>query len=195
MQMSADIQKIQQAAVAHVPGERITAYQLCKDILKLSETDPLPSTLWSMSTKLPGAPPSRRTVKPVDAAEIAGRLGYTKGSRVLVFAEGQKREGVVEHISTTLCPGGVQVRYKSDDGDKMVLIPPWQFAELLRPALQEPLSVERSIITMDGQDDKRRPERKGTDKQKMQRAKSSEKRKFAPEARESKCQPAGCCVQ
>jgi hypothetical protein len=50
MKMSTQILEIQQGAIANVPGERITAYQLCKDILQLSENDPMPCALWSMST-------------------------------------------------------------------------------------------------------------------------------------------------
>jgi hypothetical protein len=193
--MGIQILQMQRSAIANVPGERITAHQLCKDILQLSETDPMPCALWSMSTKFPMAPPSQRTVKPADVAEIAGRLGYTKGSPVLVFVEGQRREGFVEHVSTTLCPGGVQVRFKGDDGDQKILVPPWHFAELLRPSLPEALSLERSIITMATEEDRPKSDKKASAKQKMQRSRSNEKKRFAPEARaESKCKPGGCCV-
>jgi len=110
-----------------------------------------------------------------------------------VYAEGKKRDGFVEHVSTTLCPGGVQVRFKGDaEKDGQILVPPWRFADLLRPALQEPLGIDRSIITMDDQHGKQEPE---SEKLTTQRASSSRKKRFAPQVTKSQCKPSGCCVQ
>jgi serine/threonine protein kinase len=146
------IVELQNKAICQAPGERITAYQLCADLLELEDKDPMPCKLWQVRTKMPPAPPMKRMVSPVFAAEIAGRLGYAKGTSVFVQVDGQMREGKVEHISTTLCPGAAQVRYKSDQGEKTTLVCPWEFATTLRPSMREPLSCERSKITNPGED-------------------------------------------
>lgn len=178
---SADIIKLQKKAISQVPGERITAHQMCQELLELAETDPMPCKLWSAETKRPTKAPAQRMVSPVDAAEIAGRLGYTKGQPVMIFAEGEVRKGKVEHISTALCPGAAQVRYKIKGEEKTTLICPWQFADVLRPALREPLSGERSIITKAG-DDSEAVVAKAT-------------RRPVPEVQKSRCRPATCSVQ
>lgn len=188
---SAAVIALQKKATCQVPGERITAYQLCKDLLQIEKTDSMPCQLWSRVSKVPG-PPAKRMVSPADAAEIAGKLGYAKGSPVLVVVDKQWHKGKVEHISTALCPGALQVRYKSDKGEKSTLVCPWQFATMLRPGLREPLSIERSRITDAGE---------STDADgpvaKLERnaANSMRKSKAPPEVRETRCQPATCCVQ
>jgi serine/threonine protein kinase len=182
--MSAITLELQHKLISHVPGERLTAYQFCHELLKLAEADPMPCKLWSVSPKMPAGPPAQKMISPMEAADIAGRLGYAKGSPVLVRAEGQWREGVVDHISTMLCPGAAQVRFQGEQGATLILVPPAQFTELLRPALKVPNSLERSVITMAGD---LRPE-----EQKEQ--KPTEKRKPAPTA-STRCKNAGCCVQ
>jgi predicted Ser/Thr protein kinase len=175
---------LQRKAACQVPGDRITAFQLCKDLLDLEKEDPMPCKLWSVQTKMPAAPPAKRMVSPESAAEIAGRLGYAKGSPVLVYVDGQMHEGTVEHISTALCPGAAEVRYKVDRGEKTTLIPPWQFAARLRPAMREPLGMDRSRITWSGEDDR------------VVQSKSRRSTKLVPEANgKPRCTPAGCCVQ
>merc|ERR1712100_533566 len=80
----------------------------------------------------------------------AGRFGIAVGCAVLVNSGGKWQKGVVEHISTTACPGAAQIRV---DG-KVVLVCPWQFPQLLRPdtaptpAQQLPTSSMRSDITV-----------------------------------------------
>merc|ERR1719183_1722293 len=110
----------------------------------------MPCKLWSETPKMPSGPPAPRMISPADAADIAGRLGYTKGSNVLVYVGGAWKEGKVDHISTALCPGAAQVRFQGQEGEQLILIAPGQFSEFLRPAIQVPLSVERSVITMAG---------------------------------------------
>jgi len=184
---------LQRKTACQIPGERITAYQLCMDLLELEKTDPMPCKLWlAGTTGLPQGPPSKRMVTPAGAAEIAGRLGYAKGVPVLVKVDGEMRGGVVEHISTTLCPGAAQVRYQADEGEKTVLVCPWQFTAMLRPALREALSVERSRITNAGEGE----ESGGASSTRASaQVKRRGTRQKSMEVRNSRCQTPGCCVQ
>jgi len=130
---------LQREASGEVPGDRITAYQLCIELQELQKTNPMPCNLWSVQTKMPAGPPQRCMVSPEDAAEMAARNGFPKGSEVLIFVNDKWCEGIVEEISTSRCPGAAQVLYEDDDGEDLALICPWQFAQFLRPSQwQEP---------------------------------------------------------
>jgi serine/threonine protein kinase len=146
---SQSVVALQKKLVCPVPGERASAYQLCKDLLELDKSDPMPCKLWSCAGQTPDAPPPKRMVTPMAAAEIAGRLGYAKGSDVVVHAEGQWHNGRVEHISTTACPGALQVRYEADEVLKTTLVCPWQFTTSLRPRQHQPPTGEQSRVTLD----------------------------------------------
>jgi len=188
--MSDAILKLPKRLTLHVPGERTTAYQLCQDLMELADKDPMPCKLLSVTPKMPSGPPAPRVISPVDAADIAGRLGYTKGSNVMVRVADVWKEGEVDHISTALCPGAAQVRFQGEECEQLILIAPGQFAEFLRPAMQVPLSVERSVITMHGD-----IAAKGTVERRNRKSRTARTPRPVPEAAKSKCQPAGCCVQ
>jgi len=188
---------MQKRAICQAPGERITAYQLCVELLALEKSDPKPCKLWSVPTKMPQGPPVKRMVSPTDAAEIAGRLGYAKGASVHVQVGGQMREGKVEHISTTLCPGAAQVRYKAPEGEKTMLVCPWEFATTLRPCLQEAPGAERSEITCQGDDAGEATAR--TARTRGLRSSSSRRRsksrQLTPSAKNIKCKVGACSIQ
>jgi hypothetical protein len=120
--------------VVHVPGERLTLCDVCQALMQLIQEDPLPHHLWAVKTKLPSGPLPTRGVTASLAADIAGRGGYAVGVRVQILADGEWRRGVVQHISTSLCPGAAQVHYRLGDEDMAILVCPWQFADVLRPA-------------------------------------------------------------
>jgi len=196
-QKTTAIMELQAKAICQAPGERITAHQLCIELLELENIhDPMPCKLWQVRTKMPPAPPVKRMVSPVFAAEIAGRLGYAKGASVFVQVDGEMREGQIEHISTTLCPGAAQVRYKADHGERCTLVCPWEFATILRPAMSEPLSTERSKITNPGEDveaDKeasKRASRRSSSRRSSRGASVSRSRQLT-----SKIPKCTCCVQ
>jgi len=134
--MSPRILALQQEMVAHVPGHRPTMARLCGELKKLAAEDPMPQLLWQIPTAEPEGPPPVKAISPKDAAEIAGKGGYGAGVRVQVKVDGGWHVGIVRHISTTLCPGAVQVHFRAGGGpeERAVLICPWQFQELLRPA-------------------------------------------------------------
>merc|ERR1719247_1443934 len=108
--------------------------QVCQDLLKLAQENPLPHEFWGVPTVMPQKAPAEKPVSEKMAAEIAGKQGYAVGSRVTVNAQGTWFPGIVEHISTTVCPGALHVRYKNGEGkDLRVLILPWHFQHCLRP--------------------------------------------------------------
>lgn len=198
---------MQRKLVCPVPGERISAYQLCKDLLEVDRIDPMPCKLWSLATQTPDAPPPKRMVTPWAAAEIAGRQGYAKGSDVVVHAEGQWHNGRVEHISTTACPGALQVVYQVDKVQKTTLVCPWQFTADLRPRQQEPPSGEQSRVTLDegARSTSVKPARTASLKQLMGcksskrdtsvRTRGTRDRTPVPAVRMKKCHPPKCPTQ
>lgn len=130
---------LQRKTVGEVPGDRITAYQLCIELRDLQKANPMPCHLWSVQSKMPAGPPQRRMVTAEDAAEMAAQKGFPKGAEVVILINDEWCEGIVQEISTTRCPGAAQVLYEDDDGEKLVLVCPWQFAQVLRPRQwQEP---------------------------------------------------------
>eukprot|EP00747_Dinoflagellata_sp_TGD_P053478 gnl/TRDRNA2_/TRDRNA2_148477_c0_seq1.p1 gnl/TRDRNA2_/TRDRNA2_148477_c0~~gnl/TRDRNA2_/TRDRNA2_148477_c0_seq1.p1 ORF type:complete len:251 (-),score=29.32 gnl/TRDRNA2_/TRDRNA2_148477_c0_seq1:73-786(-) len=56
--------------------------------------------------------------------------------------------GRIEHISTTMCPGAVQVHYVRDGATQAKLLCPWHFAECLRPVPAQPLRESGEFQTM-----------------------------------------------
>lgn len=159
---SPGLQALQKSMVHQAPGRRPTAYQVDEGILQLHEDDPLDHPMWDVPTRCPEGPPPVKAVKPEDAAEIAGRGGYAVGVPVQVLVEGSWHKGKVKRVSTTLCPGAVQVHYTEEGtngSETAVLICPWQFPELLRPApplLQSSGPSQAPFGTMiigDGNDD------------------------------------------
>jgi len=133
-EFSQPLVEIQRRMAAQVPGQRPTLHQVCQDLLKLAQENPLPHEFWGVPTVMPQKAPAEKPVSEKMAAEIAGKQGYAVGSRVTVNAQGTWFPGIVEHISTTVCPGALHVRYKNDEGkDLRVLILPWHFQHCLRP--------------------------------------------------------------
>jgi len=179
---------LQRRLLCEAPGERITAYQLCMDLQELDKTQPMPCKLWSIPTKLPAGPPPRRMVLPAAAADIAGQNGYAKGAAVLVYVDEKWREGIVEHVSTTLCPGAVQVRYKAADGEKPILICPWKFAALLRPKLLMRVASKQSAVTNSG-------EGQAALRSSSKTASSKPSRKSPTSVTMKRCRPPGCSIQ
>eukprot|EP00928_Gymnodinium_smaydae_P042456 TRINITY_DN2858_c0_g3_i2.p1 TRINITY_DN2858_c0_g3~~TRINITY_DN2858_c0_g3_i2.p1 ORF type:complete len:747 (-),score=161.88 TRINITY_DN2858_c0_g3_i2:284-2524(-) len=147
-QLSPELRAIAQQMVAQAPGERPTILQVCEQLLALERQDSRPHALWAVPTRRPSGPPPRRTVTADMAAEIAGRGGYGVGVCVLVFVEGVWRPGRVKKVSTTLCPGALQVHFHDDSGEKAVLVCPWQFSDLLRPDTNGGLPPEPPLPTM-----------------------------------------------
>lgn len=134
LQVTQALRQIQQRMVSQVPGERPSLFQVCQDIMKFAKENPLPHPFWGHETIMPQEPAKKLTVSPSEAAEIAGRKGYAVGLPVLVQAQGAWKPGVVEHISTTVCPGAVHVLFRTDEGkEHRVLILPWHFEVFLRP--------------------------------------------------------------
>lgn len=125
--------------LAQVPGSRPTMFHLAQALRKLAIEEPRPCALWDVPTSLATAPPLQKAVDAATAEEIAARLGYVRGSTVQVFQNGAWHKGWVVHISSTACPGAVQVAYctKGKATDAQILICPWQFQELLRPWVGE----------------------------------------------------------
>lgn len=151
----------------------------------------MPNPLWSKAAPLPPSPPPKRMLNPHFAAEIAGKLGYCKGVPVLVLVEGKWCTGKVEHISTALCPGALQVRYDVGENHNTVLICPWNFPTMLRPFQQEPPNGERSRVTLEADESdhlEKQPRR-------SVRTRGSRKSKSPPEVRQQRCNPPNCCVQ
>ncbi|CAE7825899.1 gpx1 [Symbiodinium necroappetens] len=133
---SAPLKELQGSMIGQAPGLRPTCYQVCNDLLTLADTQPLPHVLWQEKTKLPKGAPSQKMLGSELAREIAGRGGYAVGCRVRVFVDGGWHPGEVKHISTSMCPGAVQVHFRRGGdakGEEAILVCPWQFQQLLRP--------------------------------------------------------------
>lgn len=133
---SAPLKELQGSMIGQAPGLRPTCYQVCNDLLTLADTQPLPHVLWQEKTKLPKGAPSQKMLGSELAREIAGRGGYAVGCRVRVFVDGGWHPGEVKHISTSMCPGAVQVHFRRGGdakGEEAILVCTWQFQQLLRP--------------------------------------------------------------
>jgi len=127
---SAQLSQLEQSMLCQVPGERITMFRVCQELATLAKEDPMPCKLWHERTHMPSGPPEQKSgVTAENAADVAGRFGIAVGSPVHVNCAGAWKNGIVEHISTTACPGAAQIRV---DGN-VVLVCPWQFSQLLRP--------------------------------------------------------------
>ncbi|CAK9046008.1 unnamed protein product [Durusdinium trenchii] len=131
---SRELKELQGRMLGQAPGLRASCFQICKDLLCLADEQVLPNVLWQERPKLPSGPPQQKMLSPEMAADIAGRRGYGVGVRVLVLVNGQWLHGKVERVSSTVCPGAVQVHFKCDGEEQATLICPWQFQEMLRPA-------------------------------------------------------------
>merc|ERR1719329_108268 len=94
----------------------------------------MPNALMSISTEIPTNPPPAKQVDWRDAAEIAGERGYAAGAPVQVYVEGAWFLGKIKRISTTMCPGAAQVHFVDGGLERALLVCPWQFQKLLRPA-------------------------------------------------------------
>lgn len=133
---SAPLKELQGSMIGQAPGLRPTCYQVCNDLLTLADTQPLPHVLWQEKTKLPKGAPTQKMLGSELAREIAGRGGYAIGCRVRVLVDGGWHPGEVKHISTSMCPGAVQVHFRRGGdakGEEAILVCPWQFQQLLRP--------------------------------------------------------------
>jgi len=127
---STRLNQLEKSMLCQVPGERITMFKVCQELATLAKEDPMPCKLWHERTKMPSGPSEQKWgVTPENAADVAGRFGIAVGCPVHVNCAGAWKNGVVEHISTTACPGAAQIRV---DGN-VVLVCPWQFSQLLRP--------------------------------------------------------------
>mmetsp|Transcript_101248 Transcript_101248/g.179879 ORF Transcript_101248/g.179879 Transcript_101248/m.179879 type:complete len:699 (+) Transcript_101248:35-2131(+) len=131
--VSERLRELMSNMISQAPGARPTCHQICLDLKKLEEQQPLRHPLWKEQTRI-GQPPPIKALSAQDAAEIAGRGGYGVGVRVLVKWQGQSLVGEVKHVSTSLCPGAVQVHFMLKGEEQALLICPWQFPEMLRPA-------------------------------------------------------------
>jgi serine/threonine protein kinase len=144
------LQQLEQRMLCQVPGERIAMVDVCSELAKLAKEEPMPCQLWQLPTKVPsGRPPQGAGLSPENAADLAGRFGIAVGSPVLVNAAGAWKKGVVEHISTSACPGAAQVRVDRT----AMLVCPWQFQTLLRPDTepspgQQPNPLTQSLATV-----------------------------------------------
>ncbi|CAE8605014.1 unnamed protein product, partial [Polarella glacialis] len=149
---TSELGQLQQQMVMQAPGQRPSFFQLCGDFRRLADARPLAQVLWEVPTSMAKGPPPKQGMSAKDAAEIAGRGGYALGVRVLVNIAGAWHLGTVKQISTTLCPGAVQVHFQSglaqgNVEDQAVLVCPWQFADLLRPAPGEDSAATRSAAS------------------------------------------------
>jgi len=130
--MSQGLLYLQQQMVNQAPGKRPTFVQVCQHLERLSNDDPRPNQLWAIQMVRPQLPPEKRTVKPELAKDIAGQGGYRSGMHVEVLVQGTWRRGVIKRISTSICPGAVEVNVEGGKGEMFIC--PWQFSQLLRPA-------------------------------------------------------------
>jgi len=128
------LRELTSVMISQAPGARPTCHQLCLDLRKLEEQKPLGHPLWKQPTRMATGPPPLKALSAQDAAEIAGRGGYGVGVRVTVKWQGRSYIGEVKHVSTSLCPGAVQVHFMLNGEEQAILICPWQFPEMLRPA-------------------------------------------------------------
>lgn len=139
---SQGLDRLEQKMLAQAPGDRITFFQFSNEIVKLNSDSPMPHEMWKIQTKKPQGPPPQTKMHPAHAANLAGSMGFAVGSRVLFNSGGSWKKGVVEHISTTSCPGAAQVQLNDGNG---VLVCPWQFRDMLRPDAQAAPSAQAPV--------------------------------------------------
>eukprot|EP00930_Biecheleria_cincta_P085365 TRINITY_DN74760_c0_g1_i1.p1 TRINITY_DN74760_c0_g1~~TRINITY_DN74760_c0_g1_i1.p1 ORF type:complete len:651 (+),score=136.12 TRINITY_DN74760_c0_g1_i1:207-1955(+) len=131
---SKELMQLQSDMIQQAPGGRPTCHKICTELLRLAAHQPLPHPLWQETTSMPQGPPPPKALTARDAAEIAGRRGYGVGVGVLVYVDNVWHRGEVKHVSTSVCPGAVQVHFVLAGQEQAVLVCPWQFADMLRPA-------------------------------------------------------------
>lgn len=117
------------------PGQRPTFFALTRNLVQLEKEIPMPHPILNVPTKLADGPPEKKKLEAKSAHAIAARGGYQVGDDVLVNINGAWCPAKVTNISSSVCPGAVQLQVEAT-GQQM-LVAPWQFDGILRKVVAE----------------------------------------------------------